>query len=335
MIGGTTASGSGGAMPQHNATLNKNTGDYRHLTAAQLDALIILLESGTTSITEEQVKILYEHNPDTNVLNDARRDKLDALVSNATLYNRTNHTGTQTASTISDFNTAVALVATLKANNLSELVDKANARLNLGIDKVTPYGNSNITMLSTDRIVQTNATFTANRTWTLPTGLLAGREIIIDDYFGSIGSYVLNIIPPAGKKLNGIVDGIETIRSSHGQRKLIADGYDNFTFDAGVQRVILNKTVSTTTYTLLDSDTNYFLLFSNSCVVTVPSGLSNIQFQGMQIGYNLSVSFVAGSGITVTKPASENAITAEQFSVFGIRYLYGTTYSLYGRLQQI
>lgn len=45
---------------------------------------------------------------------------------------RANHTGTQTASTISDFNTAVATTAALKANNLSD-VTAATARTNLSV----------------------------------------------------------------------------------------------------------------------------------------------------------------------------------------------------------
>lgn len=46
---------------------------------------------------------------------------------------RANHTGTQTASTISDFATTVAATATLKANNLSDVSSPATARSNLGI----------------------------------------------------------------------------------------------------------------------------------------------------------------------------------------------------------
>lgn len=46
---------------------------------------------------------------------------------------RANHTGTQTAATISDFNTAVASTAALKANNLSDLGSASTARTNLGL----------------------------------------------------------------------------------------------------------------------------------------------------------------------------------------------------------
>lgn len=59
-----------------------------------------------------------------------------AAAAQAAAIQRANHTGTQTASTISDFNTAVASTAALKANNLSDLANAATARTNLGATTV-------------------------------------------------------------------------------------------------------------------------------------------------------------------------------------------------------
>ena len=57
---------------------------------------------------------------------------------------RANHTGTQLASTISDFDTAVGTTALLKANNLSDLASAVTARTNLGLgtSAVTDTGTS-------------------------------------------------------------------------------------------------------------------------------------------------------------------------------------------------
>lgn len=70
-----------------------------------------LIQSGATgSMTAAQIKTAYESNPDTNAYSDAEQAKLGAIASGATanatnaeLRERSTHTGTQTASTISDF----------------------------------------------------------------------------------------------------------------------------------------------------------------------------------------------------------------------------------------
>ena len=56
--------------------------------------------------------------------------------SDATLLNRSNHTGTQLSSTISDFNTQIAANALLKTNNLSDLVNVVTAKTNLSLQNV-------------------------------------------------------------------------------------------------------------------------------------------------------------------------------------------------------
>ena len=56
--------------------------------------------------------------------------------SDATLLNRSNHTGTQLSSTISDFNTQIAANALLKTNNLSDLANVVTAKTNLSLQNV-------------------------------------------------------------------------------------------------------------------------------------------------------------------------------------------------------
>lgn len=70
------------------------------------------------SVTAAQVKTLYESNPDTNGFSDGEKGKLAGIAPGATenqtdayLRNRANHTGTQTASTISDFAEAASAAA--------------------------------------------------------------------------------------------------------------------------------------------------------------------------------------------------------------------------------
>jgi hypothetical protein len=56
---------------------------------------------------------------------------------------RANHTGTQTASTISDFNTQVATTSLLKANNLSDLSNIVTAKTNLSLQNVDNTTDAN------------------------------------------------------------------------------------------------------------------------------------------------------------------------------------------------
>lgn len=74
-----------------------------------------VIQSGASgSMTAAQIKTAYESNPDTNAFSDAEQAKLGAIAAGATanatnaeLRDRSTHTGTQTASTISDLAAAV------------------------------------------------------------------------------------------------------------------------------------------------------------------------------------------------------------------------------------
>ena len=82
------------------------------------------IESGATADqTASEIKTAYESNSDTNAFTDADHSKLDGIEASATandtdanLKARANHTGTQTASTISDFDTEVANNSAVAAN---------------------------------------------------------------------------------------------------------------------------------------------------------------------------------------------------------------------------
>jgi hypothetical protein len=83
---------------------NINTAAYTHLTAAN-----------HTDLTDGANSALHYHDTDRA---------------------RVNHTGTQLASTISDFDAQVATTAALKVNNLSDLANAATARTNIGLGNV-------------------------------------------------------------------------------------------------------------------------------------------------------------------------------------------------------
>jgi hypothetical protein len=79
--------------------------------------------NGSASPSAADVKTLYESNANTNEYDDAEQTKLAGIAagatansSDATLKNRVNHTGTQAASTISDFDTEVANNSAVTAN---------------------------------------------------------------------------------------------------------------------------------------------------------------------------------------------------------------------------
>ena len=80
-----------------------------------------------------------------------------------------------------------------------------------------------------------------------------------------------------------------------------------------------NKTVTASSYILLATDVDKFLIFSNACTVVVPNGLAaNLEFQGKQGGTG-QVTFSAESGGTLNVPSVFLAETAEQHCFFGIR----------------
>lgn len=91
----------------------------------------VWVSSGSgTSLTAAQVKTLYESNPDTNAFTDSEETKLGGIAdgatanaTNAQLRDRSTHTGTQLASTISDF------AATVRGTLLAGLAAGTNAAI--------------------------------------------------------------------------------------------------------------------------------------------------------------------------------------------------------------
>ncbi len=82
----------------------------------------------------------------------------------------------------------------------------ARGSAGLDIDELTGHGDSNYTMLSTDRVVATNAAFTAARTWTLPAAnsVNLGQSVTVADIQGTLTSTNTLTVARAGSDtING------------------------------------------------------------------------------------------------------------------------------------
>lgn len=109
----------------------------------------------------------------------------------------------------------------------------AGARSNLQVDKFTGHGDSNYTIDASDRVVGTNAAFTASRTWTLPaaSAVNAGQPLIVADFQGTVtGTNTLVIARAGSDTINGGTS--VTINSANGAYLLWSDGSSKWTAQA-------------------------------------------------------------------------------------------------------
>ena len=94
-----------------------------------------------------------------------------------------------------------------------------------------------------------------------------------------------------------------------------------------------NKPVTASSYILLATDVDKFLIFSNACTVVVPNGLAaNLEFQGKQGGTG-QVTFSAESGGTLNVFSEFLKETAGQHCFFGIRTDGGDVSTILGTLK--
>lgn len=134
-----------------------------------------------------------------------------------------------------------------KNNNLSDLVSSKVARVNLGLDKGTNGGNAAYSILSTDKTVYTGTAFTAARIWTLPnaTSVNPFYEILVIDNLQTVtATNTLTVAVQSGQYLNGVLNGTEVIQNPGGWRRLVSDGINNWTFDAGIVRISKTQTLT-------------------------------------------------------------------------------------------
>lgn len=136
--------------------------------------------------------------------------------------------GTITAGTWSA--TTIAINKGGTAQVTAQLARSVNG---LNVDGFTGHGDSIYTILASDRVVGTNAAFTASRTWTLPaaTSVNLGQSIVVADFQGTVTAGNTLVITRAGSDtING--GTTVTINSANGAYILWSDGGSKWTAQA-------------------------------------------------------------------------------------------------------
>lgn len=148
-----------------------------------------LIQSGATgSMTAAQIKTAYESNPDTNGFSDAEQSKLGAIAPGATanatdaqLRDRSTHTGSQAASTISDLAAAVRGVVMTGVSFVTATAGLATDSLLVFLGKLQAQINGLVTTVAgkQDALVSGTTLKTVNGT-----SLLGAGDIALEKYRG-------------------------------------------------------------------------------------------------------------------------------------------------------
>lgn len=206
------------------------------------------------------------------------------VLTNKTI-NGTSNTLTVLASTQLSGTTPVANGGTGQATAAA-----ARTASGLNVESFTGRGDANYTILTTDRVVGTNAAFTGSRTFTLPAAnaFNAGQTLIVADFQGTVTVSNTLVIARAGADtINGSTS--VTINSANGAFVLISDGTSKWTAQAiGAAAVSGVSSLGGQTGAL---------------GVTAPLSMS-----GTNLTVSLPVStqqlFITGTGATYTRPSS-------------------------------
>lgn len=109
----------------------------------------------------------------------------------------------------------------------------ARASAGLNVEAFTGHGDSIYTILVTDKVVGTNAAFTASRTWTLPAAnaVNPGQPLVVSDFAGGVTASNTLVISRAGSDtINGGTS--VTISAANGAYLLWSDGTSKWTAQA-------------------------------------------------------------------------------------------------------
>lgn len=175
----------------------------------------------------------------------------------------------------------------------------ARGSLTINVERFTGVGNTNYTILITDRTIGTNAAFTAPRTWTLPAANAVndGGYFIVADYQGTITSTnTLTVTRAGADTINGGTS--ITISGANGAIILTSDGISKWNAlpfnvtSAAANTVIGNFTASTATATAFPmpscTDTvgqhlNYTSGTGVSCGTSVPANVTLLNATGQNV----------------------------------------------------
>lgn len=144
------------------------------------------------------------------------------IVSDGTNYQAMNILGARSAT---------ALIANGGTSQTTAPAARAAAGLN--IDAFRGIGDTAASIAATDRVVGTNATFTASRTWTLPAAnaVNPGQLLLITDFQGTVtGTNTLVIARAGADTINGGTS--VTIAAANGGFVLASDGTSKWTAQA-------------------------------------------------------------------------------------------------------
>lgn len=219
---------------------------------------------GTTALTFSQVGGTYTNGNGISLTGSTFSIDLTVVVDKTTAQTLTNKTLTAPVINsptgivkgdvgLGNVSNALQLIA---ANNLSDLVSAKTARVNIGIETRTTHGDSDYTILLSDKYLVTSATLTAPRVWTLPAASTfnPGQEINIEDEFGGVTSTnTITITRGGSDTING--GTTEIINSAYGARRLFSDGVSKWSFNGA--EVFLAKT-QTLTNKSIDGNNNTF-----------------------------------------------------------------------------
>ena len=159
-----------------------------------------------------------------------------ALAKNASATRYLANTGTSNNPAWDQVNLANGVSGTLAiAGGGTAQTSAAAARgsSGLNVESFTGHGDSNYTILATDKVVGTNASLTASRTWTLPTASAVnpGQPLVVADFQGTVTSTNTLVIARAGSDtVNGGTS--VTINGANGAYILWSDGSSKWTAQA-------------------------------------------------------------------------------------------------------